>query len=80
MEHELTYVRNLTLDELQKIAGGDLYDDLLESDDVVSNMKRFALIARRLGKPYEEALRLTIYGWGDEVPSEAIEAFVRSIY
>jgi hypothetical protein len=80
MEHELTYVRNLTLDELQKTAGGDLYDDLLENDDIVSNMKRFALIAKRLGKPFEEAFRLTIYGWGDEVPHEEIEAFVRSIY
>ena len=43
-------------------------------------MKRFALIARRLGRSYEDALHLTIYGWGDEVPQEEIEAFVRSIY
>lgn len=76
--------KEMSLEELQKVAGGDkydeLYDELCEFDDFVSNMKRFALIARRLGRSYEDALHLTIYGWGDEVPQEEIEAFVRSIY
>lgn len=84
MENIHASVKELTFDEMQIVAGGDkydaLYDEIAQSDAIICSMKCFVISGKRYNRSYEFILRKALNIWGDEVPPEEIEAFVRFIY
>ena len=72
--------KELNLDEMKMIAGGDEVDDLYERDDLESRMKRFAIAAKRWGLCYEDALRVTIYAFEELASVSDIEPCVKWVY
>lgn len=70
-------MKDLDLNLLEKISGGEEYD---EEDAPMNRLKRLVRQAKLFGSTWEEALRVMLYGFEEDLPASVIEAYVKAAY
>ena len=71
-------VMELGMEELNKVSGGDTAGP--EHEKIVKLTKNLIRTAKKWNRSFEDAIRLAVFAYGDEVSESEIQAFARQIY